>query len=108
MRHVKNEEYAEGYKCVRFHPDGLILGTGTGDALVRIWDMKQAVRSGGFPCCVLLVLLFSAYHVLFTLLLTGVFFVFFFVYLVKCSWRVGESQHVVEHLYTSRPPQNER
>lgn len=45
MRHVKNDEYEAGYNCVRFHPDGLILGTGTGDALVRIWDMKQAVRA---------------------------------------------------------------
>ncbi|BDA49495.1 Pre-mRNA-processing factor 19 [Coccomyxa sp. Obi] len=32
----------EGYTCAEFHPDGLILGLGTSNSLVRMWEARQS------------------------------------------------------------------
>jgi WD40 repeat protein len=35
LRQVTGEAFEGGYECARFHPDGLILATGTNDAQVN-------------------------------------------------------------------------
>uniref|UniRef100_A0A7S0RAF6 Pre-mRNA-processing factor 19 n=1 Tax=Pyramimonas obovata TaxID=1411642 RepID=A0A7S0RAF6_9CHLO len=41
LTQVNDSSVQEGFTCASFHPDGLILGTGTAESLVRIWDVKS-------------------------------------------------------------------
>jgi pre-mRNA-processing factor 19 len=48
MTQVSEPTVQNGYSSASFHPDGLILGTGTAESLVRIWDVKSQVNVAKF------------------------------------------------------------
>lgn len=40
---VTDDSEKVDYTAAAFHPDGLILGTGTAQSIVKIWDVKSQV-----------------------------------------------------------------
>lgn len=47
LAHVRSDE-PEGFECVQFHPDGVILGTGTLASRIRVWDVKTLSNVASF------------------------------------------------------------
>lgn len=44
---VSDHSERVNYTAAAFHPDGLILGTGTSQSVVKIWDVKSQVKNSG-------------------------------------------------------------
>ena len=40
LAQVSDEKVTSGYTAAEFHPDGLILGTGTADSTILIWETR--------------------------------------------------------------------
>ncbi|CAO3597311.1 unnamed protein product [Absidia cylindrospora] len=43
-----DQENQSGYSAIQFHPDGMLLGAGTVDGVVRIWDVKSQSVAANF------------------------------------------------------------